>query len=221
MEGNILVTFSLAILITSTIAVELRNLRATSWAYWFHSVFLCSIIVATAYVNKNESLYLWGITCFITKINIIPIMLFRYVKRVPQQEFRPPMGHGISLLVITILLVTFYKLFQNYLYLLAPTRIAEQEPARSLLAGAFTIFCLGIWALLTRRDVIKTIIALALLENGVHLVLLALSPQLKETTMIGILTNVVAVVFLMLYLSTNIYQVFGSTDTFKLSELKH
>lgn len=220
MQGNILVTFSLAILITSTIAVELRNLRATSWAYWFHSVFLFSIIVGTAYVNKNPTLYLWGLTCFTFKVVTIPALLLRFVKRVPMREFRPPMGHGISLLVISILLVVFFRLFQNYLYLLAPTPEAQQEPARSLLAVAFTIFSLGIWALLTRRDVIKTIIAVALLENGVHLVLLALAPQLKETTMIGIITNVTAIVFLLLYLSTNIYQVFGSTDTFKLSELK-
>ncbi len=59
-----------------------------------------------------------------------------------------------------------------------------------------------------------------MLENGVHLVLLALTPQLKETTMIGILTNVVGVVLILLYLSTTIYQVFGSMDTVKLSELK-
>ncbi len=58
------------------------------------------------------------------------------------------------------------------------------------------------------------------MENGVHLVLLALAPQLKETTMIGILTNVVAVVFILLYLSADIYRIFGTTDSARLSELK-
>jgi hydrogenase-4 component E len=94
------------------------------------------------------------------------------------------------------------------------------EPVRSLLGGAFTIFSLGLWALLTRRDVVKTVLGLALMENGVHLVLLALAPQLSETTMIGILTNVAAAVLILLYISSNIYQVFGSTDSAKLSELK-
>ena len=217
---HILVTLSLAILITSVIAVELRSLRGTSTFYLFHSIFLCSIIAAYAYHSSNSMLYLWALSCFITKIVIIPILLFSFVKRFPSKEFKPIMGHGISLFIIATLTVVFFKLFQSYSYLLAPGDFAKEEPVRSLLAGAFTIFTLGLWSLLTRRDVVKTVIGLALLENGVHLVLLALTPQVAETTMIGILTNVVAAVLILLYISTGIYQVFGSTDTSKLSELK-
>ena len=169
---------------------------------------------------KNPTLYLWAGSCFITKIVIIPTMLLRFVKRVPQIEFQPVIGFGLSLLIVSVLVVVFFKLFQTSVDLLAPTEAVTVEPFRSLLALAFTIFSLGIWALLTRRDAIKTVIGLALLENGVHLVLLALAPQIPETTMIGILTNVVLVVFILLYLSAGIYEVFGTTDTLKLSELK-
>ncbi len=217
---SILVTLSLAILITSVIAVEIRSLRSTSFFYLFHSIFLCSIIASYAYHMNNPTLYLWALTCFVTKVIIIPTLLFHFVKRFPSREFKPIMGHGVSLLIISTLTVVFFKVFQSYTYLLAPGDVATQEPVRSLLAGAFTIFTVGIWALLTRRDVVKTVIGLALLENGVHLVLLALTPQVAETTMIGILTNVVAAVLILLYISTGIYQVFGSTDTTKLSELK-
>lgn len=217
---NILVTFSLAILITSVIAVEIRSLRSTAYFYLFHSIFLCAIIISYAFLMQNSTLYLWAFTCFITKIIIIPTLLFTFVRRFPAREFRPLIGHGISLLIVATLTVVFFKVFQTYTYLLAPGDIAREEPTRSLLAGAFTIFTVGIWTLLTRRDVVKTVIGLALLENGVHLVLLALTPQVAETTMIGILTNVVAAVLVLLYISTGIYRVFGSTDTTKLSELK-
>jgi len=217
---SILVTLSLAILITSVIAVEIRSLRSTSFFYLFHSIFLCLIIASYAYYMNNPTLYLWALTCCITKIIIIPTILFHFVKRFPSHEYKPIMGHGISLLIIATLTVVFFKVFQNYTYLLAPGEVAKEEPIRSLLAGAFTIFTVGLWSLLTRRDVIKTVIGLALLENGVHLVLLALTPTVAETTMIGILTNVVAAVCILLYISTGIYQVFGSTDTTKLSELK-
>jgi hydrogenase-4 component E len=220
MTEQTLVTLTLAILITSIGAVEIRNLRSTTFAYLLHSIFLCAIIISYAYVKNNPTLYLWSVTCFITKVVIIPYMLFRFLKTVPKEEFRPLIGFGLSLTIVSILLVVFFQVFKKYIFLLAPTEAAQQEPVRSLLAGAFTIFALGVWALLTRRDVLKTVIGLALLENGVHLVLLALTPQLPETTMIGILTNVVAVVFLLLYLSSGVYQLFGSTDTVKLSELK-
>lgn len=220
MSQQILVTFSLAILITSIAAVEIRNLRTASLAYLFHSIFLLAIIISYAYLNNNPSLYLWAVTCFITKVVIIPYMLFRFVKQVSQKEHRPIIGFALSIVIVSSLMIVFYQVFRQVISLLAPTEAAQAEPIRSLLAGAFTIFCMGLWALLTRRDVLKTVIGLALLENGVHLVLLALTPQLKETTMIGILTNVVAVVFLLLYLSANIYQIFGTTDSVRLSELK-
>ncbi|MDZ7271076.1 MAG: NADH-quinone oxidoreductase subunit K [candidate division KSB1 bacterium] len=220
MQGNILVTLSLGILITSVVAVELRNLRSTTFFYLFHSILLFSIITAYAYLSKNTSLYLWSATCFLTKIILIPTLLFQFARRFPTREYRPVLGHGISVLAIGVLVVVFFRLFQSYSYLLAPGEAARTEPVRSLLAGAFTIFSLGLWALLTRRDVVKTVLGLALMENGVHLVLLALAPQLSETTMIGILTNVAAAVLILLYISSNIYQVFGSTDSAKLSELK-
>ncbi len=220
MTEQTLVTLTLAILIASIAATEIRNLRTTSFAYMVHSIFLCAIIITYAYVKDNPSLYLWAITCFITKVVVLPYMILRFVRILPPIEHRPIIGFGISLTLVSIILVVLFYLFKKYLFLLAPTEAAMQEPVRSLLAGAFTIFTLGIWTLLTRRDAVKTVIGLALLENGVHLVLLALTPTLRETTMIGILTNVVAVVFLLLFLSSNIYQVFGSTDTVKLSELK-
>jgi len=220
MTEHTLVSLTLAILITSMAAVEIRNLRTTSIAYLLHSLFLFFIIIGYAYVKQNDSLYLWSITCFLTKVIIIPWMLFRYVTRVPLMEHKPVIGFAFSVIFISILIVVFFNLFRKVIILLAPTPDAMVEPVRSLLAGAFTIFCLGLYALLTRRDVLKTVVGLALLENGVHLVLLALAPQLKETTMIGILTNVLAVVIILLYLSGQIYRIFGTTDTVQLSELK-
>jgi hydrogenase-4 component E len=220
MNEQTLVTLTLAVLVASIAAIEIRNMRTTSLAYLLHSVFLCAIIITYAYVKDNPSLYLWAGTCFLTKIIIIPGLLFRFIRTVPPVEHKPIIGFVLSIVIVSTMMVVFFQLFRNMIVLMAATPESQQEPVRSLLAGACTIFSLGLWGLLTRRDVVKTVIGLALLENGVHLVLLALAPQLKETTMIGILTNVVAVVFLLLYLSTHIYRVFGTTDSARLSELK-
>ena len=90
---------------------------------------------------------------------------------------------------------------------------------RTNLAVAFTIFVLGIYAILTRRDAIKTVIGLCLLENGVHLSLVSLAPAMKETALAGIATEVVVTVYLLLYIIGGIREKFKTTDTFKLSEL--
>ena len=123
--------------------------------------------------------------------------------------------------IIAVLTLSLFNLFQRVIDFLAPTVESTQEPIRSLLASAFTVFMIGLYSLISRKDAVKTVIGIALLENGVHLVLLSLVPNLSETTMIGILTNVTVIVFILLYLSRTIYEVFGSTDTTKLSELKY
>ncbi len=155
MTEQTLITLTLGILVASIAAVEIRNLRTTCFAYLIHSVFLCCIIICYAYLKDNHSLYLWSLTCFITKVVIVPFILLRFVKKVPQKEHQPIIGGGLSILIVTILMVVFFQLFKKYIYFLAPTEAAQLEPVRSLLAGAFTIFSLGLWALLTRRDALK------------------------------------------------------------------
>jgi hydrogenase-4 component E len=221
MNSNILLTLNLSLLLVSLLAVESRNLRTATFFYFIHSIFLFSIIVSFAYFFNNPTLYLWGVVCFITKVIIIPSLLWHYVKKVPVIEYRPFIGFMASFFIIAVLAISFFKLFQTAIDFLAPTQASTQEPVRSLLASAFTVFSLGMYALVSRRDAVKTVIGLALLENGVHLTLLCLVPNLSETTMIGILTNVTVIVFILLYLSMTIYEVFGSTDTAKLSELKY
>jgi hydrogenase-4 component E len=218
--GQTLITLTMAILIASIAAVEIRQLRVASLAYLIHSIFLCLIVIAYAFLSENESLYLWAGSSFLIKVVIIPWLLMRFIRQVPQIEYKPIIGFVFSIILLSFMMIILYRVFRGTITLMAPTPEAQQEPVRSLLAGASTIFSLGIWTLLSRRDVIKTVIGIALMENGVHLILLALAPQLKETTMIGILTNVVAAVFILLYLSTDIYRIFGTTDSARLSELK-
>jgi hydrogenase-4 component E len=73
---------------------------------------------------------------------------------------------------------------------------------------------------LTRRDAVKTVIGLCLLENGVHLSLVSLVPDLPETALFGVATEMVITVFLLLYVIAGVYQQFGTTDTLQLRELR-
>ncbi len=216
--GQTLLTLTTAILITAMAAVEIRNLRAAAWAYLVNSVLLCLIIIACARLYDNEGLYLWAATCLLFNVVLIPWLLLRFIRGVPPIENKPIPGFVFSMVMMTVMIVVLFQLFRGVAADVAPA-IAE-EPGRSLLAGAATLFSLGIWTLLSRRDLIKITIGLALMENGVHLILLALAPQLKESTMIGILVNAALAVFILLYLGADVYRVFGTTDSARLSELK-
>ncbi|HNW58641.1 MAG TPA: NADH-quinone oxidoreductase subunit K [bacterium] len=218
--GQTLVTLTITLLMAAVAAVEIRKLRIAAWAYLIQSLILCLILVVYAWLSTNASLYLWAATCLVSKGIVIPWLLLRYIRRVPQIEYRPMLGFALSVILLLVMMVALYRLFYGAIFLLAPVPHIAEVQVRSLMAGACVVFCLGLWTLLSRRDVIKTVIGLGMMENAVHLLLLALAPQLKETTMIGILTNVVAAVFILLYLSADIYRLFGSTDTARLSELK-
>jgi hydrogenase-4 component E len=117
-------------------------------------------------------------------------------------------------------MISFFRLTHGQVALLAPTEMGQLGVFRTNLAVASTVFALGLYAVLTRRDAIKTVIGLCLLENGVHLSLVSLAPGLPETALFGVATEVVVTVFLLLYVIVGVRQVFGSTDTFKLRELR-
>ncbi len=119
-----------------------------------------------------------------------------------------------------LLMLGFFHLTHSQGMLLAPSGMAQLEVFRTNLAVASTVFALGLYAVLTRRDAIKAVIGLCLLENAVHLSLVSLAPGLPETAVFGVATEVVVTVYLLLYVIGGVREEFGSTDTFKLRALR-
>jgi hydrogenase-4 component E len=218
--SNLIVALYLIHFSFSLLAAELRNLRWSVVAITIQSFFLAIILAAFADIAGNPSLYLWSLTSLLTKVIIIPLLLWFNIRQLPTAESRPWLGTIPSVAVMLVLVVIFYSFFHTHVEFIAPSIQASIEPARSNLALSLTICALGLWVLLVRRDAAKAVIGLVLMENGVHLSLVTLAPTLPETTVIGIITNVIITVWFLLYLAGRIYQTLGTTDTAKLSELK-
>jgi hydrogenase-4 component E len=218
-NAGLISTLSFIMIITSVTAVESRNLRTAAFAYAAQALLICSLIVAFAVGSGNVALYGWAAVAFATKALITPWLLLRYVRRTTEREVQAIIGFGPSVIVACILLITFYELTHTYAHFLAPTTVAMHSVFRTNLAVALTVFVIGLYAILSRRDAIKTVVGLCLLENAVHLSLVSLAPTLRETALIGVATEVVITVYLLLYIIQGIYEKFGTTDTYKLSEL--
>lgn len=209
-------TLSLFMIMTSFAAVEARNLRYATIAYLFQALLICGLL--TAYASANESLYLWAAVALVTKAVLVPWFLWRSTSRV-SEETKPIIGFGLSAVILIVVLAVMYNLMHAHAQLFVVSAGGLAAVAETNLAIAFTVFGLGLYAILTRRDAIKTVIGLCLLENGVHLSLVSLAPTMRETALAGIATEVVITVYLLLYIIGGIREKFGSTDTFKLSEL--
>jgi len=210
-------TLSMILIITSVAAVESQNLKRAAAAYCLQALLICGLILAFA--AGNSALYVWAATAFITKAILTPWFLLRYIAKTGEKEVPAIVGFGPSVVIASVLLVSFYKLTHTYVHVLAPTREAGAEVFRAILAVALTVFVLGLYAILSRRDAIKTVIGLCLLENAVHLSLVSLAPDMRETALIGIATEVVVTVYLLLYVIAGIQEKVGTTDTYELAEL--
>jgi hydrogenase-4 component E len=218
LHTDLIETLSLTLVITSVAAVEMRRLKFSIIAYLCQALLIVALLLSFASVN--HALYWWAATAFVTKAILTPWFLFRAIRGVDDHELKPVIGFGPSVVIVALLMITFFRLAHGKVALLAPTGLAQLEVFRTNLAVASTVFVLGIYAVLTRRDAIKTVIGLCLLENGVHLSLVSLAPGLSETALFGVATEVVVTVFLLLYVIGGVRQEFGTTDTFRLRELR-
>ena len=218
LHTDLIETLSLTLVITSLAAVEMRRLKFSIIAYLCQALLIVALLLSFASVN--HALYWWAATALLTKAILTPWFLFRAIRGVDDHELKPVIGFGPSVLIVALLMITFFRLAHSKVALLAPSGLAQLGVFRTNLAVASTVFALGLYALLTRRDAVKAVIGLCLLENGVHLSLVSLAPGLSETALFGVATEVVVTVFLLLYVIGGVRQVFGTTDTFKLRELR-
>jgi len=210
-------TLSLVMIITSMAAVESQNLKHAATAYCIQALLICGLILAFAV--GNPALYVWAAVALVTKAIITPWLLLHYIRKTGEQEVPAIIGFGPSVLLVAALLIASYTLTHRYVHFLAPTPEAAEGAFRTNLAVSMTVFALGLYAILSRRDAIKTVVGLCLLENAIHLSLVSLAPETPETALVGIATEVVVTVAMLLYVIAGIQAQVGSTDTFELSEL--
>ena len=218
LDVSLIRTLSLTLVLTTLLAAESRQLRVAAAAYGVQALLIVGLLLSFAAINP--ALYWWAGTAFLTKAVLTPLFLFWYIRKTRDVELPPLIGFAPSVLIAAVLMVASFALMHHQAALLAPPALAGEDVFRTNLAVAATVFAMGLYAILTRRDAVKTVIGLCLLENGVHLSLVSLAPELPETTLFGVATEVVVTVFLLLYVIAGVRKEFGTTDTFALRELQ-
>jgi hydrogenase-4 component E len=211
---------SLLMIVTSLLAVEWRSLPEAVRTYQVQSVLIALVFALYAYSLNNPALYYWSGTALVSKGIVVPWLLRRYVIRVHSKE-TPPMLSILpsQVLGIAAALLAFGWAFKHHADLVLLPELAG-EPYRMNSAVAAAVLMIGFYALLTRRDAFKIVIGLCLLENGVHMGLISLAPSIPETALIGVVTDVVVSVGMLLYIITGIYRSAGSLDTSHIAQLR-
>ncbi|MHB1313317.1 MAG: NADH-quinone oxidoreductase subunit K [Gemmatimonadaceae bacterium] len=211
-------TLSLAMILTAFVTVESRSLRRALTAYMAQALLMVAVIAGFATIHPP--LAIWAVTAFVTKFGLVSWVLWREIRRGSDEEVAPRVGPLASAVIVGVLAVAGYRFVHANVAFLAPTPTAEMEPFRTNVAVSLTLLAIGIYAIVTRRDALKVVLGVCLMENGAHLSLVSLATTMHETVLIGIVTDVVVAVVLLLYFIRAIAERLGTRDSSQLALLK-
>jgi hydrogenase-4 component E len=202
------------LILTSLLVIEIKPARWSAIMYSMQSMILVLIFLVLAYTTEAEQLYLWAASAFVTKVVLVPLILYRAMSRVDESEMpRNAMGPTISFILAAVAVaVSFIVVNQIQLKAAAPFKPA--------LAVSMAHFFFGELCILTQRNLYKQVLGFCLMENGSHLTLAILAYNAPELAEIGIATDALFGVIIMVVLGNQIYRKLHTLDTAELRSLK-
>ncbi len=175
---------------------------------------LVSIFLALAYTTEAEQLYLWAASAFATKVVLVPWILYRALSRVGDPEKpRNVMGTRLSLFLAAAAVTVSFMVVDQI-------QLEAAESYKPALAISLAHFFFGQLCILTQRNLFKQVLGFCLMENGSHLTLALLAYNAPELVEIGIATDAVFGVVIMVVLGNQIYKRLHTLDTSDLTTLK-
>lgn len=202
------------LILTSLLVIEVKKPRWSAIMYGIQSLVLVGIFAALAYEFEAEELYLWVASAFVTKVVLVPWILYGALIRVGDPEKpRNLMGTTLSLFMAALALTVSFVVVNQI-------QLKAAEPFKPALAVSMAHFFFGELCILTQRNLFKQVLGFCLMENGSHLTLALLAYNAPEIVEIGIATDAVFAVIIMVVLGYQIYKNLGTLDTADLNMLK-
>jgi hydrogenase-4 component E len=202
------------LILTSLLVIEAKNLRMSAIYYSIQSFVLVLIFLALAVTMEAEQLYLWAASAFVTKVLLVPFILLRAQKGVPEtDQVQMNIKPAVSLILAAVTLVISFMVVSQLDLEIA----TEFKPALSVSVAHFFF---GELCILTQRNMLKQVLGFCLMENGSHLTLALLAYNAPELVEIGIATDAVFGVVIMVVLALQIYKSLHTLDAASLTTLK-
>jgi hydrogenase-4 component E len=202
------------LILTSLLVIEVKQPRWSALIYGLQSLVLVGIFVALAYATGAKELYLWAASAFVMKVLLVPWILYRALSRVGDTE-KPRNTLGLTLsFVLAAIAIAISFLVVNQI------KLQAAEPFKPALAISMAHFFFGELCILTQRNLFKQVLGFCLMENGSHLTLALLAFSAPELVEIGIATDALFGVIVMVVLGNQIYKTLHTLDTSDLRTLK-
>lgn len=202
------------LVVTSFLVVISRRLVPSITVYAIQSVVLVSLFCAIAYKYGAHSLYSWSVTAFITKVILVPGILFYFLRDMNDEEADKATVHPlvIALLVGAVSVAS--------LHVVQPVALPLVADLKPVLAVSLAHFFIGILCIVTNRNILKQIFGYCLMENGASLMLALLAHTAPHLLEIGITIDALFSVIIMVVLSRLVFKNIQTLDSSKLNVLK-
>ncbi|MBB5046230.1 hydrogenase-4 component E [Rhodopseudomonas rhenobacensis] len=203
------------LIVTSLLVVVARKPSQSAKFYALQSLVLVAVFVALGSATNAPQLYVWAAVAFVTKVVLVPVIMARSFGRLSDERLGS--GERISP-AVTVLLAAVVVLLCTLI--ISGVTLPAAAGIKPALAISLAHFFFGLACIVTQRNILKQVFGYCLMENGSHLTLALLAGSAPELVEIGITTDAVFAVVIMVILATQINRKLATLDADQLTTLK-
>lgn len=202
------------LIITSLLVICVRRPTASAAFYALQSLVLVFIFIAMAANMHAEELYTWSVSAFITKVVLVPVIMYRALGSLNDPEAdKGGLGTAWTIMAgVVIVLLSFVVVSAVQL-----PAVAALKPALGVSLGHFLV---GVLCIVSQRNILKQIFGYCLMENGAHLTLALLAYKAPELVEVGVATDAIFAVVIMTVIARQIFRTLNTLDVRQLTALK-
>lgn len=178
------------------------------------SLVLVLIFLVLAETLNAHELYLWSLTAFITKVVLVPWIMYRAFR-----QMEDPKANGGVIGTASLIFIAAIIILLSY-FVVEPVQLPMVSALKPALAVSLGHFLIGLLCIVTQRNILKNIFGYCLMENGAHLMLALLAFRAPELVEIGIATDAIFAVVVMTLMARKIYRTLHTLDVKQLTALK-
>jgi len=185
--------------------------------YAAQGALIALLLVLGAQVSGIHGLIGSAVTVLVAQAVILPLLVMRYARQGAPAEQQPPrMGY---LWAGALTLAGFVAGEFLFPVLLEGIPGATAHVPHGL-AGGVALVVASLWTILGHRDMLKVVLGVCVLENGVHLLMAAIAPTVPELAAVGATLAVIVAVWLLLLVGRRAEEATGARDDGLLDRLR-
>lgn len=215
MSGTLIVNgLSGLLILTSLLVIGAKKPTSSAVHYALQSLVLVLIFVALAQTRHAHELNAWAVTAFVTKVLLVPYIMYRALGSLKDPAAdTAAISTALTVLAAAVIVVISQVVVEN----VQLAAITDLKPALGVSLGHFF---LGLLCIVTQRNILKQIFGYCLMENGSHLTLALLAHSAPELVEIGIATDAIFAVVIMVAIARQIHRSLHTLDVRQLTALK-